>query len=299
MPAADFLSITADIAREYPAEQITVVLTGGEPLLRKDLPEIGFRLREQGFRWGMVSNGFHLTRDVFIQLLNAGMGALTISLDGLEPTHNWLRNHPDSYRRAREAILMAARSHRLNADVVTCVHKRNLNELPEIAANLSETGIRNWRLFTISPIGRARIHDDLHLSPDEFRYLLDFIRNARLDDLQPKPAFSCESFTGSWEGEVRDGFFFCRAGIHIGSVLADGSFSACPNIDRSLVQGHMSRDSFPAVWENRFSEFRDRAWMKNGPCLSCAHYRFCEGGGMHDRDMQSCEIRRCNFQHEK
>jgi hypothetical protein len=40
--------------------------------------------------------------------------------------------------------------------------------------------------------------------------------------------FSHEGYVGEYEQKVRDGFFFCWAGIHIGSILNDGSVSACP-----------------------------------------------------------------------
>ncbi|MFA6352496.1 MAG: radical SAM protein, partial [Bacteroidales bacterium] len=126
MPAEDFLRVTADIAQVYTPGDITVVLTGGEPLMRKDLEMIGLKLRQQGFRWGLVTNGFSLTKERLNQLLNAGLGAITISLDGLEAEHNWLRGHPDSHRRALEAIRMASAEKRLNSDVVTCVNQRNL-----------------------------------------------------------------------------------------------------------------------------------------------------------------------------
>ena len=91
--------------------------------------------------------------------------------------------------------------------------------------------------------------------------------------------FSCEGFTAKYETEVRDGFFFCRAGINIASVLVDGSISACPNIDREFAQGNIYNDNFMDVWENRFDIMRNRKWMKTGICKNCKMFKWCRGNG--------------------
>jgi len=296
MPAEDFLHVTEQISRFQNPEEITVVLTGGEPLLRSDLTSTGRRLREQGYRWSIVSNGYLITPVLLNQLVNAGMGAITISLDGPPNEHNWLRNNPDSYRRAYEAIIQVARHRRLNADVVTCVNKRNIDRLPEIQELLSETGIRHWRLFTITPIGRAADMDDLILTGDQLKYLLSFIEDNRKKQSIPEASFSCESYLGAYEGRLRDGYFFCRAGIHIGSILADGGISACPNIDRNLVQGNIYSDDFNDIWENRFLPFRNRDWTRIHECSACDQYRYCEGNGMHWWDYDHQRMLGCNYQ---
>jgi hypothetical protein len=67
------------------------VITGGEPLLRKYLALCGGALRERGFHWGIVTNGYDYTSNIHARLLAAGMGTVILSLDGLENSHNWLR----------------------------------------------------------------------------------------------------------------------------------------------------------------------------------------------------------------
>jgi radical SAM protein with 4Fe4S-binding SPASM domain len=107
--------------------------------------------------------------------------------------------------------------------------------------------------------------------------------------------FSCEAYVGTYERKVRDWFYFCRAGITIGSILIDGSISACPNIDRSYVQGNIYQDDFLDVWENRFLPFRDRAWMKQGLCADCKVYKNCLGGAMHLHTKDNGEIMVCHY----
>ncbi len=279
MPLNDFLKALDTIPN--PADNFIVVLTGGEPLLRHDVEKCGREIRKRGMRWSLVSNGHLYTREKHNSLLNAGLGALTISFDGLKSAHNWLRNNEKSFDRVADAIEIAAGSVRLNFDVVTCVNQKNIQELVLIRNFLVERGVKKWRLFTIIPIGRAKENPDLLLSDIQFVKLMDFIvdcRNQKYIDVQ----FSCEGFVGKYELKVRQNHFFCRAGINIGSVLADGSISACPNIDRNFAQGNIYHDNLYEVWQTKFQVFRDRTWTKTGQCNSCEEYKNCQGNGFHN-----------------
>ena len=242
---------------------------------------MGLEIRKRGMRWGMVSNGILYDRKRHLSLLNAGMGALTLSMDGMEKSHDWLRDRPGSFARVDRAIGLAVNSERLNFDIVTCVHRRNLNELPSIYNYLNNKGVKAWRLFTIIPIGRAKENPELNLSDNEFRAMLDFITEYRkMGGMDVK--FSCEGYVGSYESKVRDTPFFCRAGINIGSILIDGSISACPNIDKSFIQGNIYKDNFQQIWQTRFKAFRDRRWTRKGECSDCKDYNECQGNGFHN-----------------
>jgi len=279
MPLQDFLSALDTIKNSAP--NFTVVLTGGEPLLRRDIETCGREIRNRGMRWSLVSNGHLYDRERHISLLNAGMGALTISLDGMENSHNWLRNSKVNFGKAVNAIGLAVSSSRLNFDIVTCVNKRNIHELPEIRNFLIQLRVRAWRLFTILPIGRAITHPDLFLTENQFTELLTFISESRKDN-SIEVSFSCEGYVGKYEPKVRNSCFFCRAGINIGSILIDGSISACPNIDRTFSQGNIYRDNLNEVWETRYEPFRNRNWTRRGQCTGCSDYKDCQGNGFHN-----------------
>lgn len=278
MPLEDFLSALDTIPS--PAPHFMVSITGGEPLLRKDLEKAGREIRKRSMRWGIVSNGLLYTEERQRSLLKAGMGSLTLSLDGMEGSHNWLRNAGNSFDHVERAIGVAASSSRLNFDVVTCVHRKNLHELKEIQAFLISKGVKAWRLFTITPIGRAKDHPELQLNKEEFTKLMEFITGER-QNRQLDLKFSCEGYVGPYELKVRETPFFCRAGINIGSILIDGAISACPNIDRSFAQGNIYRDDFHTLWQTRFEVFRNRSWTRRGRCSDCKDYPDCLGNGFH------------------
>jgi len=280
MPFDDFLKAILPLKDVYKPNTITVAITGGEPVLRKDLPECGRKLRENGFRWGIVTNGYDYNSDIHSRLLGAGMGSVTLSLDGLEQTHNWLRGSDKSFSRAVKALELITSYDRLNYDVVTCVNQKNIDELEELRIFLISHKVKAWRLFTISPIGRAADNGLLQLTPEQLKRLMDFIVSSR-NDKRMAVTFSCEAWLGDYELEARDTYFFCRAGIQIASVLIDGSISACPNINRDFIQGNIYHDNFVDVWNNRFKIMRDRTWTKTGICLNCRDYKNCLGGAMH------------------
>jgi radical SAM enzyme (rSAM/lipoprotein system) len=280
MPFDDFLQAIEPLKDLYKPNSVTVVITGGEPLLRSDLAQCGKRLRENGFRWGIVTNGFAYNADIHAQLLSAGMGAITLSLDGFEHSHNWLRANDHSFNKALQALDLISSDKRLCYDVVTCVNSQNISELVQFKEFLISKNVKAWRLFTIAPIGRAVNNADLSLTAQQLKQLMDFIAQSRAEKrLDIK--FSCESYVGDYERKVRDSYFFCRAGINIASVLIDGSISACPNINRHFVQGNIYNDQFLDVWENRFDMMRNRNWTKTGICLHCKDYNNCNGGAMH------------------
>lgn len=143
------------IAAKTEPHEVFVVVSGGEPLMRADLEECGKGIYVRGFPWGMVTNGFALTPARYSRLLQSGLHSMTISLDGLQENHNWMRGRESSFGKASRAIKMVVDSDAVAFDVVTCVNRRNLSELPAIKELLIAPGLKECRLFSIFPQGRA------------------------------------------------------------------------------------------------------------------------------------------------
>ena len=296
MPLEDFLGALDTIPKDHRPKDFTIALTGGEPLLRPDIETVGKEIRRRGFGWGMVSNGWFYDEKMHEKLMGSGLGALTISLDGLQASHDWMRGRMGSYDRALRAISIAAAEPRLNFDVVTCVNKRTISELSEIHSLLSSAGVKQWRLFTIIPIGRAASNPDMHLTNQEFVTLMEFIKAKRKEGGKMNVTFSCEGFLGKYEEEVRKIRYFCRAGVNIASVLIDGRICACPNIDRDhFSQGSIYTDNFYDVWEHRFQPFRNRSWAQQGNCANCKEWKNCLGNGMHNWHGSPPVLLQCHY----
>jgi radical SAM enzyme (rSAM/lipoprotein system) len=294
MPAADFLKVIDEITPYINPNKVMIVFTGGEALLRKDIEACGLALYRRGFPWGIVSNGMALSRQRLDALLASGLHSMTISLDGFEEAHNWLRRHPRSYENAVNAIRMLTNEKEIIWDVVTCVNRKNIDELPAFKEFLISTGVKHWRIFTIFPVGRAAELPELQLTNEAFTSVLDFIRATRKEG-RIHLNYGCEGFLGEYEMEVRDHFYQCYAGVSTASVLADGAISACPSIRANFHQGNIYTDHFMDVWNSGFQSFRNREWAKKDTCASCTMFRYCEGNGMHLHD-DSGNLLVCHYQ---
>ena len=298
MPLEDFLKVADEVKTQFDPKTVLIAITGGEPLLRKDLEKCGDELQERGFPWGMVSNGFLMSNLKYDALINSGLKSLTISLDGLEKNHNWLRNHNESFKKAVDAISYIADKNNSSFDIVTCVNQKNITELEKIRELLLTLKVKRWRLFTIFPKGRAKDIKEFELKNKQLVYLMDFISSTRKDG-KIKAEFSCEGFLGNYENEVRDGIYFCRAGINVASVLADGSISACPSLRGDFIQGNIYKDKFLDVWNNKFEIMRKRDWTKKGECSKCKVYKWCEGNGLHLHDELTGKLLYCHYNNLK
>ena len=175
------------------------------------------------------------------------------------------------------------------------MNRRNYGSLDDIKQFLVKKGVKQWRVVAVFPVGRAAADPMMRLMPAEYRGILDFIKQTRKEGAI-HTNYGCEGFMGDYEGDIRDYFFGCQAGITTGSVLADGSVSACASIRSDYHQGNIYEDDFMDVWEHRYHPYRDREWMRREECSECKFFRYCRGGAMHLRDsdgsMLMCPLHR-------
>ncbi|MBR5282605.1 MAG: TIGR04133 family radical SAM/SPASM protein [Alistipes sp.] len=294
MPKEDFLRVLDSVAAHTNPNKVFVVITGGEPLMRPDLEACGREIYKKGFPWGIVTNGLAMTEKRLQSLVGSGMHTITVSLDGLEDEHNFMRGNPQSFKRAVEAIRIISAEKRIKSDVVTCVNRRSIKNLDAIKELLVSLGVTGWRLFTIFPAGRAAKEDDLQLTAEEHRYLMEYIKRNRKEEKRITLNYCCEGFMGDYEGDIRDHFYSCQAGVSVSSVLIDGSIGACASIRADYHQGNIYKDDFWDVWQNRYEVYRNREWMRKGICAECNMFRYCQGNGMHLRDNNG-NLLHCNL----
>lgn len=294
MPFADIEPVLRSIRAHQPETRCVVHTIGGEPLVRKDLPECGRKITEMGFLWGTVSNAMLLDGPMMRELSKSGLRSLAVDLDGLRPEHDWLRRQPGSFDKVFDAIAHIRRAPHLTWDVITCVNPRNIDSLPELKRLLTEAGVQQWRCFAIAPMGRAKDELGLQLSADQVRQLMEFIVETRHEG-KINLSFSCEGYLGDYEKRVRSYGYNCQAGISCASVRENGDISGCLSIRSHYTQGNIYQDDFWDVWVNRFVPFRTFDWRRNGDCRDCDVFLKCKGGPMHLRDDEG-NLMLCNYQ---
>jgi uncharacterized Fe-S cluster-containing radical SAM superfamily protein len=111
----------------------SVALMGGEPLLRKDWPEIARRLRSHGVEVGLITNGFLFDRRACDRVLELGICQVGVSLDAASPeVHDRIRRVPGAHARAVRAIEAVGDLGIAYPTVITSINKLNFDELDGI-----------------------------------------------------------------------------------------------------------------------------------------------------------------------
>lgn len=283
------------IKKDFGTEKKMLCITGGEPLLRPDFYEIMEYANSLGFNWGMTSNATLIDDSAAEKLRKCGMKTISVSIDGLEETHNALRRSKDGYERAMNGINALIRNGGFRSvQVTTVVNHSNIHELEELYAIFDKMDIDSWRILNIEPIGRALDHSELTLTKEDYRYMFGFIRDKRIAG-EPV-TYGCSHYLGrKYEREVRDWYFLCNAGIYTASIAANGDILACLDIERrpELIQGNILRDDFTHVWQNGFRAYRRDLCDLNEKCRSCSEKEFCTGGAYHSWNFDNNEPMVC------
>ncbi|MBQ6497495.1 MAG: radical SAM protein [Bacilli bacterium] len=272
-----------EIHNRYGAQNVFLTVTGGEPLMRKDLFDIMEYAVGLGFRWGITTNGMLINEKTIENFRRTNMESISISLDGLKETHESFRRVPGSYDKIMKAIdLLKGLETLRSLQITTVANKKNLNELEDIYQMLLDKGIEEWRVMGVDPIGRAYDNDGILLDKDGLIYMFNFIREKRLEGKMIVD-YDCSHYLGlKYENILRDHSFICGAGLFIGSILANGDICVCPNVrDQSLVQGNIKTDNFVDVWENKFEIFRKKRLTTNAKCKKCKSFKYCRGDSFH------------------
>jgi len=144
------------------APECLTILTGGEPLLRRDILDIVRRAAERGL-WVVVgTNGVRVTENVAQRLAEAGARGLSLSLDALDPDrHDGFRKVRGAWRNTVEGAEILNRAG-LPFIVQTTAGAHNFSELEAIADFAYERlAAKVWNLYFLVPTGRGQFVSDM------------------------------------------------------------------------------------------------------------------------------------------
>lgn len=288
-------NVFQSIANKYDASKILISVTGGEPLIRQDLFEVMKFANQLGYHWGMTTNGILINDVVISKMKEAGMTTISISLDGLEQSHDAFRG-VKSFGKIIENVKKLKEAKFLNyLQITTVVNKSNINELEEMYQKMAELGIDSWRILNMDPIGRAEDNQELALDKEDYIHLIKFIQEKRKKS-KFDVTYGCTHFLGmKFENEVRNFSFFCMSGFTVGSILYNGDIYVCPSVERrkELIQGNIRTDDFVDVWENKFKWFRNLDKFKCKECENCKDWKYCRGDSLDTWDFNNNRPKLC------
>ncbi len=158
----------------------SVSFSGGEPLMREDFFEVASYAKKRIPYVSIATNGTLLTKDNVKRLKDIGVDYAEISLDGAsKEVHESFRRVPGCFAKAMKGIENCV-DEGLDACIAAVAHRENLSEIPKIIELAEKLGTR-FMHFNYIPVGRAKEHIELDLSPRERLSLLEMIGKKTVD----------------------------------------------------------------------------------------------------------------------
>jgi radical SAM protein with 4Fe4S-binding SPASM domain len=281
--ALDLVRQMADLG----VKEVTVI--GGEAYLRDDWTDIVRAVRGAGMICTMTTGGRGLTLERARAAKEAGMESTSVSVDGLESTHDALRGVRGSFESAMDAI-KNLRAAGISASANTQIGRQSLREIPELFELLIEAGIRAWQVQLTVAMGRAADEPHLLLEPYHVLEVMPMLARikARADEAKVRlwPGNNIGYF-GPYEtllrGTLPRGHMAsCGAGRSTLGVEANGDIKGCPSLPTAdYVGGNIRENTLRDIWERaaplRFT--RDRT-VKDlwGYCGDCYYADTCRAG---------------------
>ncbi|MBS8269518.1 heme d1 biosynthesis radical SAM protein NirJ [Halomonas sp. H10-59] len=275
-----------------------LILSGGEPLMRPDIFELSHRAKELGLYTGLSTNGTLITEDNIDAIADAGYDYVGISIDGLEETHDQIRQRRGAFRESMAAVRLC-KERGIKVGLRFTLTRDNYAQFDDILALTAEHDVDKFYLSHLNYGGRGhrhRKHDAWHeMTRDAMTRLFDRCR-AELE-----AGIRREYVTGNNDA---DGPFLLHwARRHFPERVADlearllawggnASGEYIANIDNL---GNVHPDSFwwdhhlGNVRERPFSEiwceadddlmqgFRSRPRPLKGRCGACRYLPICNG----------------------
>jgi radical SAM protein with 4Fe4S-binding SPASM domain len=268
---------------------VEVVLIGGESYLRADWLDIIARIAARGMEPLITTGGRGMTRERAHAARAAGLVSASVSIDGLEATHDRQRGVTGSWAAALEAMANL-RSAGVPVSANTQINKLSQPELADVLETIIAHGAHSWQIQLTVAMGRAADHPEWLLQPydllalfEEFERLAARCREA---DVLLWPGNNIGYFgplESTLHGTLPRGHHTgCPAGVWGLGIEADGTIKGCPSMATETWGSGNVRDApLVEIWERstamRWNRGRgvESLW---GYCAGCYYAEVCKGG---------------------
>jgi len=254
-----------------------VILSGGEPLLRKDIFQLITHAKSLRLRPVLGTNGILIAPEVARKLKQAGLSRAGISLDSVHPeVHDEFRREKGAWKKTIEAMRIC-KEEGLDFQVHTTVTKRNYQEITEITDLVYDLGAVAHHVFFLIPTGRGKEINSVFISAQDIQEVLEKILNKQKRmsmELKPvcAPQFIPLSRKMGMDLRFQRG---CLAGISYCCILPNGDVHPCPYLP--IKVGNAREEKFSFIWKNSDIFLKLRSLRYSGACALCANKNSCGG----------------------
>jgi MoaA/NifB/PqqE/SkfB family radical SAM enzyme len=243
-----------------------LLITGGEPLLRKDFIEIYISAKKKGFITSLFTNGTLMTPKIADCLAEWPPYSVEITLYGAtKETYENITRIPGSFERCKKGIELLM-DREIPLVLKTMAMTLNLNEVFQVKEYAKELGVK----FRFDPMLNARL--DGSKGPCHFRLYpeevvkLDFADEKRVKELRG----FCERFIGP---HPSDNLFHCGAGVATFHIDPYGQMSPCEMV--RFQSYDLRSGSFQEGWKKAIPEFISLKPEGEYPCGRCELISLC------------------------
>ncbi|MDX2050936.1 MAG: radical SAM protein [Polyangiaceae bacterium] len=273
---------------ELGVKEVTII--GGEAYLRPDWLDIVRKIRDVGMQSTMTTGGRGITPEHARAAREAGLMSVSVSVDGLEETHDRLRGVTGSFQSAMAAIA-AFRAAGVPVSANTQINRLSAREMPELLERLIVAGIHGWQLQLTVPMGRAVDEPDVLLQPYDLLKIFPMVAELKRRTVEARVTLwpgNNLGYFGPYEsllrGSMPEGHLgSCGAGRGTLGIEADGTIKGCPSLPtREFAGGNVLDNRLVDIWERaealRFT--RDRQVPRDlwGYCATCYYADTCRAG---------------------
>lgn len=280
---------TIDQAKLLGAHILT--LSGGEPLLRKDLFEIIAHARENDFEIRLQTSGAYdfghgleaIPAEMLTRFLpdSSPQDKIIYSILGLDDAHDQLTSTPESYNLVMKSIHRTSLLH-IPIEVHTVPNKLNYQQMLPLAEILNQAGVDSWHLLRLVPQGRCTDHPELTLNKTQFQELQESLSAISKKDLKMKLILGHNLDRRYWSDDNCPASS-CAIGEGKLLIRADGKVTYCAALKYHRF-GNIQEHNLDYFWNQhpKIQEFRhflaqEYAQMK-GKCHDCDILPQCKGG---------------------
>ena len=275
-----------------------MLFSGGEPLVRQDLPELAHYAVSRGMRAVISTNGTLITKAKARELKAVGLSYVGISLDGGEGVHDTFRAVPGSFRKALEGI-ENCKAEGLKVGLRFTINRRNADQVPllfDLVRDLEVPRICFYHLV-YSGRGSELIREDLNHA--ETRAVVDLIMDrtrALFDAGNPKEVLTVDNHADGpylWLRMLREDAKRAEqvyellqfnegnsSGRGIGCISWDGQVHA-DQFWRGHTFGNVLERPFSEIWTDAgiplLAKLKDKKQHVKGRCAACRFLAICGG----------------------